>query len=90
AEITIPTLNGNIQMKIPPGTANGQVFRLKNTGFPNMHNHKQRGHQLVRVVIEVPKNSSAEQQELLKKFASTENHSNINVARKVKLWEEPK
>jgi molecular chaperone DnaJ len=89
AEITVPTLSSNVKMTIPPGTQNGQVFRLKNIGFPDMHSRKQRGHQLVRVIIDVPRNVSADQKELLNKFAATENISSINVARKVKLWEDP-
>lgn len=90
AEISVPTLNSAAKMTIPAGTTNGQVFRLKNLGFNNLRHHRQKGHQLVRVIIETPKNISSEQKELLKKFSATENHSNINLARKVKLWEEPK
>ncbi len=90
AKISVPTLNGNIDMTIPAGTTNGQVFRLKNLGFNNLHSPRQKGHQLVRVIIDVPKDISADQKELLKKLSATENYSNINVARKVKLWEEPK
>jgi molecular chaperone DnaJ len=90
AKISVPTLNGNIDMTIPAGTANGQVFRLKNLGFNNIRQHRQKGHQLVRVIIETPRNVSSEQKELLKKFSATEHHTDINVARKVKLWEEPK
>jgi molecular chaperone DnaJ len=90
AEITVPTLNDSVKMTIPPGTTNGQVFRLKNLGFPDIHTRRQQGSQLVRVVVEVPKDLTKEQKELLNKFASSENHSNINTARKVKFWEEPK
>lgn len=90
AEISVPTLNGAVKMTIPPGTTNGQVFRLKNLGFNNLHSPRQKGHQLVRVVIDTPRNVSAEQKELLKKFSTSENYANINIARKVKLWEEPK
>jgi len=90
AEIDVPTLSGSVKMHIPPGSSNGQIFRLKNLGFPDVHRGRQTGHQLVRVIIDVPHNISAEQKELLTKLAGTETPAAINVARKVKLWEEPK
>lgn len=88
AEIDVPTLNGGAKMKIPKGTRSGQTFRLKGQGLMDMY-QRQRGNQLVRVMIEVPQGLTGKQEELLKEFGKTENAVNINVARKVKLWEHP-
>lgn len=66
-EIDIPTLNGKKSIKIPAGTQNGKVFRLKGEGINNPRSYYS-GDQLVKIVIEVPTNLNEKQQELLKQF----------------------
>ena len=90
AKIQVPTLNENVTLTVPAGTANGQVLRLKNIVFPDVYKRNRNGHQLVRVVIDVPKKISSEQKDLLTKLSGTEKNSKVNIARKVKLWEDPK
>jgi len=68
AEIDIPTLDGKVEMKIPPGTQSHKVFRLKNKGLPHI-GRGGRGDQLVRVIVEVPSRLTNEQAEHLRKFA---------------------
>src|SRR6202040_2498710 len=36
AEIKVPTLGGNVRLKIPPGTQGGQRFRLREQGLPSI------------------------------------------------------
>lgn len=67
-EITVPTLNGKVMMKIPPGTQNGRVFRLKGKGMPVLHGYG-RGDQLVKIRVEVPTNLTERQKQLLREFA---------------------
>jgi len=67
AEIKVPTLNGRAKLKIPPGTQNNKVFRLRGMGIPYLHSSS-RGDQWVRVIVVTPVNLSEEQKELLKKF----------------------
>lgn len=64
AEISVPTLEGMVNMKIPNGTQSGKVFRLKNKGVKVLGTNA-RGDQHVRVVIEVPKKVSEEERQLL-------------------------
>lgn len=52
-ETEIPTLLGKASLKIPPGTHTGQVFRLKNRGFPAIGEHAA-GDMLIRIVIDIP------------------------------------
>ncbi|OHD71301.1 MAG: molecular chaperone DnaJ [Spirochaetes bacterium RBG_16_49_21] len=69
-EIEVPTINGNkAKMKIPPGTENGQVFRLKGNGIPYLGSYG-RGDQLVKINIKVPKRLTPRQKELLKEFST--------------------
>lgn len=60
ANIEVPTLCGNISMKIPPNTTTGQKFRLSDQGVYDEKN-KKKGDQIVSVKIEVPKEMTQEE-----------------------------
>lgn len=66
-EVEVPTLEGKVRLKIPAGTQNNTIFRMKGKGIPYLHGHGQ-GNENVEVVIEVPENLSKKQKELLKEF----------------------
>jgi molecular chaperone DnaJ len=68
-EIEVPTLDGKVKLKIPPGTAGGQIFRLKGKGIPNRRGYG-RGDEHVRVIVETPKKLSKQQRQLLKELSS--------------------
>jgi len=67
-EITVPTLEGNVKLKIPAGTQPNTVFRLKGKGIYKIGT-KQRGDQYVKINVEIPKKLSSEQKKLLLDFA---------------------
>ena len=67
-EISVPTLNGNVSMKIPAGTQSGKVFRLREKGMPDVHSGRP-GDQYVRVMIQVPTQLSSEQRRILEEYA---------------------
>ncbi len=69
-EIEIPTLNGNVVMKIPEGTQSGKVFRLAGKGIKRLRGYGQ-GDELVRVVIETPSRLNQEQKRILREFAKS-------------------
>jgi molecular chaperone DnaJ len=69
--IDVPTLDGTKQLKIPAGSQHGDIFRIRGQGLPELRGGKH-GDLLVRVMVEVPKKLTAEQEELLGKFAQTE------------------
>ena len=68
--VEIPTLTGKASLKVPAGTPSGQIFRLKNKGFASVDGPGN-GDMLVRVVIDVPRDLTDEQRDLLKRFANT-------------------
>jgi len=80
ATIQVPTLEGKEDMEIPPGTASGQVFRLRGRGMPDPR-YRGRGDLLVEVVIDVPKRLSAEHERLLRELAKIE-HADVMPRRK--------
>jgi len=67
-EITVPTLDGNVSMKIPSSTASDKVFRLKRKGIPSV-NSSHVGDEYAKVLITPPENLTARQKELLKEYA---------------------
>jgi chaperone protein DnaJ len=69
-EITIPTLDGDVKLRIPPGTQPGRVFRLKEKGVPILQ-RTERGNQLVTVNVQIPNSLTDEQEELLKTLGKT-------------------
>ncbi len=67
-EIIVPTLDGKAKMKIPPGTQNGEIFRLRGKGFPSLH-ISGKGDELVKIKVEVPTKLNDRQKQLLREFA---------------------
>ncbi|MGI6743322.1 MAG: molecular chaperone DnaJ [Eubacteriales bacterium] len=70
AQIKVPTLEGTELYTIPEGTQTGTQFVLKNMGI-QVVNSNRRGDLYFRVTVEVPKNLSSAQKELLCKFAES-------------------
>jgi len=69
-EITIPTLDGDVKLRIPSGTQPGRVFRLKEKGVPILQ-RTERGNQLVTVNVQIPTSLTDQQEELLKTLGKT-------------------
>ncbi len=71
AKIEVPTLVGPHELKLPPGTQTGEVFRIRGQGMPSPRGRSV-GDLLVQVNVEVPKTLSPEQEELLRQLAEQE------------------
>ena len=66
-ELTVPTLYGNVKLDVPHGTQPGHVFPIKGKGLPK-YGGWGKGDQYVKVNVEIPKNLSGQQKELLKRL----------------------
>ena len=66
-EVELPTLDGNVSLKVPAGTQSGKVFRLRGKGVTTVRDHRQ-GDLFAKVAVETPINLTSEQQDLLEKF----------------------
>jgi molecular chaperone DnaJ len=69
AEIKVPTLRGQERLRIPEGTQNGMVFRLRGSGMPSVDGRRQ-GDLYVRVYVVTPTGLSREQQRLIEMLNS--------------------
>jgi molecular chaperone DnaJ len=68
-EVRAPTLEGKASLKIPAGTQNAAVFKLRGKGMPVL-NSSARGDLMVRVLVEVPTKLNSEQRKKLEEFAA--------------------
>lgn len=66
-ELQVPTLDGKVKYTVPAGTQSGDVFKLKNRGIQSL-NGRGRGDELVRVIVDVPRDLTSEQKELMKRL----------------------
>jgi len=66
-EVELPTLDGNVSLKVPAGTQSGKVFRLRGKGVTTVRDPRQ-GDLFAQVAVETPINLTSEQRELLEKF----------------------
>jgi molecular chaperone DnaJ len=74
--VEVPTITGKAKMKIPAGTQNATILRLKGKGVPALRGGA-RGSMHVKIFVEVPQKISKEQRAELEKFdASLEDSKN--------------
>lgn len=73
ATVKVPTLDGAVEYDIPEGTQSETVFKLREKGIPFLRG-KGRGSQYVKVKVEIPKNLSQKQKEILREFDSDTNY----------------
>ena len=66
-ELKVPTLDGKVKFKLPAGTQPGSVLKLKGKGIPHL-NGRGVGDQLLRINVEVPRNLTKRQKEILLQF----------------------
>ena len=69
-EIKVPTLEGEVDLRIPPGTQPGKVFRMREQGIAHLRGSG-KGDQLVTVSVQIPTRLSNDQRELFEKLAET-------------------
>jgi len=70
--VEVPTIEGKVKIKVPPGTQAGKIFRLKDKGLPSVQSYGT-GDQLIHVNIWTPKNLTDEEREILEKMKAYPN-----------------
>ena len=73
-EIKVPTLEGEKIFKIPPGSQSETIFRLRGLGMPSLRRHfglrrHNLGDELIKVSVQIPKNLTDRQKQILEEFA---------------------
>ena len=66
----VPTLDGVEKINVEHGSQPNTILKLKGKGLPRL-NSRGRGDQYVRLVVNIPKNLSKDQKNILKEFDKT-------------------
>lgn len=77
-EITVPTLSGNVSLKIPPGIRSGKILRLRKKGMPNLHGSHY-GDELIKLQVETPKELTKEERELITRLKELYRNQKIKI-----------
>ncbi|MGK0391672.1 MAG: molecular chaperone DnaJ [Maribacter sp.] len=72
SSVDVPTIDGLVKIKIPPGTQSGKIFRLRGKGLPGVQSYGT-GDQLVHVNIWTPKKLETKERQLLEKLRDMPN-----------------
>jgi molecular chaperone DnaJ len=86
AELDVPTIGGAARVRISPGTQSGRLLRMRGRGLPHLQGGD-RGDLIIRVVVWVPTELTAEQETLLRKLAKVESPAQrVDDARDRGFW----
>jgi len=69
-KISVPTIDGQVIMKIPSGTQSEETFRIKGQGVPQL-GRGGRGDQIVTIIVNIPKNPTREQKGIIEDLGKT-------------------
>lgn len=75
-EITVPTMDGKVKLKLKPGTQNDIKVRLKGKGFPVYKEEGKFGDLYVTYQVEIPKELSEKEMDLFTQLSKLRNHGN--------------
>ncbi|MBI4059022.1 DnaJ domain-containing protein [Candidatus Microgenomates bacterium] len=67
-EIKVPTIDGDLKLRIRPGIQSGSMMRLKERGIPHLRG-RGRGDEYVRVNVAIPEKLTRDQKELIEELA---------------------
>jgi len=70
AEVKIPSIGGEVILKIPEGTQSGKQLRIRGKGVPFL-NERGCGDLVVQVVVQIPRKLSRPQRDLVSKLAES-------------------
>lgn len=73
-EITVPTMDGKVKLKLNPGTQNDTKVRLKGKGFPEYKEEGKFGDLYVTYKVEIPKNITEQEKSLFEQLAKLKTH----------------
>ena len=78
--VRVPTLTGNVEMKVPPGTQSGKKMRIKGKGFQKLGGYGA-GDQIITVHVETPTKLTSEQKKLFEQsFTKVDTNSSNPMA----------
>jgi len=68
ATLTVPTVDGDVQLNVPAGTQPMTTMRIAGKGAPKLNDVSQRGTHYVKVNVEIPRSLSAPEKKLVQQL----------------------
>ena len=84
-EIKVPTLSGQVSLKIPAETQSGKAFRLRGKGVKNVRGGRE-GDLICHIVVETPVKLNDKQKDLLREFDEKLSEDSKNHSPRSKGW----
>ena len=86
-EVEVPTLTGNVKLKIPAGTQSGRIFRMRNRGVKPARGGR-KGDLFCHMEVETPVELNKAQKRLLRQFAGeVEREGDRHQPRRARLFD---
>lgn len=73
-EVEVPTLDGKVVLRIPPGTGGGKRLRIRGKGMPNLKEPGRFGDLYADIIVTVPTSLSARERELFEELRRLRQH----------------
>ncbi len=86
AVVSVPTLDGEVDLTVPAGTQTGDSLMLAGRGIPHLGNEKRRGDHLVTMIVDVPRSLTDRQRELIEELAESLGSSPDGSGKTDKSW----
>ena len=67
-EVEVPTLEGPVGIKVPPGSRPGRIFRLRGQGLPRLEAKGERGDLLAVLTVDLPQNLTPREKEIFEEL----------------------
>jgi curved DNA-binding protein len=71
-EVRVPTLTGDVKLKVPAGSQNGRVFRLRGKGMPKLREPTEYGDLFAGLDVRLPTSLTSKQQDLFEQLRCLE------------------
>ena len=63
--LSVPTVDGNVDVVLPAGTQPGTTLRIEGKGVPKLNQINVRGSHFVKVKVQIPKSLSSREKDLV-------------------------
>lgn len=73
-EVLVPTLGGDVKLRIAEGTQSGKTLRISRRGMPHLNAPETFGDLYAKVLVQVPTNLSTEERSLFEQLAALHSH----------------
>lgn len=70
ATLEVKTISGTFELKIPPETKNGMIFRLKGKGFPVYDKPGTNGNLFLKIMLQIPEKLTEQEKKLVRELAA--------------------